>query len=118
MVQFPTAGSSRCPMRYLDARAQLRLVQRRPREALADALEAGCLLEETFGATIGRGFVPWRCRATLAAAALGERDRARALRDAELELARAAGRTRETGAMLRAGAVLEEGERRIALLRE
>ena len=103
---------------YLDARARLRLVQRRPREALADALETGRLLEDTFGTTIGRGFVQWRCTATLAAAALGDRDQARALSDTELELARAGGRTREIGAMLRAGAVLEEGERRIERLRE
>jgi DNA-binding CsgD family transcriptional regulator len=102
---------------YLDARAQLRLVQRRPREALADALEAGRLLEETFGALIARGFVPWRCTAARAAAALGQLDQARALRDDELEMARAGERPYEIGAMLRAAAVLETGERRIDQLR-
>jgi DNA-binding CsgD family transcriptional regulator len=103
---------------YLDARARLHLAQRRPREALADAYAEGRLLEETFGGTMGRGVVQWRCVAALAADALGEHDRARALCDEELELARAGDRPREIGAALRTAAILARDERRIGLLEE
>jgi DNA-binding CsgD family transcriptional regulator len=102
---------------YLDARARVRLAQRRPGEALADALEAGRLLEEVYGGT-GRGFLQWRCTAALAAAATGDRERAARLCDDELAIARAGDRAREIGATLRVMAALEEGERRIELLRE
>jgi DNA-binding CsgD family transcriptional regulator len=103
---------------YLDVRARLRLVQRRPAEALADALDGGRLLEEMFGGTLARGFVQWRLTAALAALAMGDRDRARELCEAELELARASRRPREIGAMLRVAAMLEDGGARVALLRE
>jgi DNA-binding CsgD family transcriptional regulator len=103
---------------YLDARAQLRLTQRRPKEALADALETGRLLEGTPGAVRGRGVLQWRCTAALAAAASGERDQAAHLCEEELEIAQAGARAREIGVTLRTAAVLEEGERKIQLLVE
>jgi DNA-binding CsgD family transcriptional regulator len=103
---------------YLDARARLHLAQRRPHEALADAVATGRLLEETFGGTMGRGFFQWRCVAALAADALGERDRAGALCEEELALARAGDRRREIGAALRTAAILARDERRIGLLAE
>jgi DNA-binding CsgD family transcriptional regulator len=101
----------------LVARAELRLQERRPGEALADALEAGRLLDETYGGT-GRGVVQWRVPAALAAAATDERERALRLCKEELEVARAGERAREIGAALRTAATLEGGERRIELLAE
>jgi DNA-binding NarL/FixJ family response regulator len=71
-----------------------------------------------FGGTVARGFVQWRLTATQAALAAGDRDQARELCDTELELARASRRPREIGAVLRAAAMLEDGEAGIALLRE
>jgi DNA-binding CsgD family transcriptional regulator len=103
---------------YLDARSQLHLARRRPREALADAVAAGRLLEEAFVGVMGRGVVQWRCAAALAADALGEHDRARALCDEELELARAGDRAREIGAALRTAGLLARDERRLELLAE
>jgi DNA-binding CsgD family transcriptional regulator len=102
---------------FLDARARLRLVQRRPGEALADALEEGRLLDDVFGGT-GRGYLQWRCTAASAAMATGDRARAADLCAEELELARASERAHSIGAALRTAAALEEGERRIELLSE
>jgi DNA-binding CsgD family transcriptional regulator len=101
----------------LDARARLRLLQRRPADALADARGAGRLLDEIYGGT-GRGVVQWRCPAALAAAGIGDREQAARLCEEELEIARAGERPREIGAALRTAAVLDEGERRIRLLAE
>lgn len=101
----------------LDARAQLRLQERRPDEALAHALEAGRLLDEMYGGT-GRGVVQWRLTAALAAAATGQRERALRLCEEELEVARSGERAREIGATLRTAAILESGEKRIELLAE
>jgi DNA-binding CsgD family transcriptional regulator len=103
---------------YLDARARLHLARRRPREALADAVAAGRLLEETFGGVLGRGVVQWRCAAALAADALGEHDRARTLCAEELELARAGDRTREIGGALRTAGIVARDERRLELFAE
>ena len=69
------------------ARGRLWLAQRRPREALADALEAGDALER-MGASCP-GFQPWRQDAALARLALGDADGARALAAEEVALARA-----------------------------
>lgn len=102
---------------FLDARARLRLEQRRPREALADAIETGRLLDGTYGGT-ARGVVQWRCTAALAAAATGDRERAAGWCAEELEIARAGDRAREVGIALRTAGVLEQGERRIQLLQE
>jgi DNA-binding CsgD family transcriptional regulator len=101
----------------LDARARVRLLQRRPADALADARGAGRLLDEMYGGT-GRGVVQWRLAAALAAAATGDRREARRLCEEELEIARAGERAREIGAALCTAALLEEGERRIWLLAE
>ncbi len=68
----------------LDARAQVRLAQHRPREALEDALRAGTELESTLG-TSTPGAVAWRSTAALAHLALGHADAARELAAAELD---------------------------------
>ena len=77
----------------LDVRAQLRLAQHRPQEALEDANRAGDSLQSEF-ATDNPGAVAWRSTAALAYLALGEPDRARALVEQELERARRIGVTR------------------------
>jgi DNA-binding CsgD family transcriptional regulator len=102
---------------YLEARARVRLAQRRPEEALDDAVEAGRVLEEVYGGARPR-FVQWRCTAALAAAALGEHERARELCEDELRVARAEGCEREVGVALRAAGLVGDGEARIALLSE
>jgi DNA-binding CsgD family transcriptional regulator len=102
---------------FLDARSRLRLAQRRPREALADALEEGRLLDDVYGGT-GRGYLQWRSTATLAAAASGDRARAAGLCAEELELARASDRPHLIGAALRTAAGLADSESRIELLSE
>jgi DNA-binding CsgD family transcriptional regulator len=77
----------------LDARAQLRLAEHRPQDALEDATQAGLVLAS--GPTGGSpGAVPWRSTAALAHLALGEPERARMLAEAELEEARRIGITR------------------------
>jgi DNA-binding CsgD family transcriptional regulator len=102
---------------YLEARARVRLAQRRPAEALEDALEAGRVLEDVYGGARPR-FVQWRCTAALAAAALGEGERARKLCEDELRVARAEGCEREIGVALRAAGLVQDGEARIGLLAE
>jgi DNA-binding CsgD family transcriptional regulator len=96
----------------------VRLAQHRPEEALADALATGRLVEETFAQTHARGFLDWRGIAALAAHATGDHARARAMCDAEVDLARASGRRREIGAILRVAAAIADGESRIPLLQE
>jgi DNA-binding CsgD family transcriptional regulator len=68
----------------LEARAQLRLAQHRPLEALSDALQAGEELESILAGS-GPGVVPWRSTAALAKLGLGHPDGARQLAAAELE---------------------------------
>src|SRR6185437_6957394 len=62
----------------LDLRAQLRLAQLRPVDALADALDTGRRSSGP-GGRLGPGVVAWRSTAALARLALGETERARAL---------------------------------------
>ncbi len=77
----------------LDVRAQLRLAQHRPQEALQDAMHAGALLSEQLP-DASPGLVAWRSSAALAHLALGEPERARPLVEQELENARRLGVTR------------------------
>jgi DNA-binding CsgD family transcriptional regulator len=99
----------------LEIRAELRLAQVRPQEALADALEAGNLAESRFGMT-GPGAIAWRSTAGLAHLAMGEHDEARELVAEELDQAR---RGRTTSAVIRNLRILgliERGQRGIDLL--
>lgn len=101
----------------LDARAQLRLAQLRPSEALADAAEAG-RSSHTYDGPAAPGAVAWRSTAALAHLALGDRTAARQLASEELRLARASGVTRLVVRNLRVLGLAEHRERRLALLEE
>jgi DNA-binding CsgD family transcriptional regulator len=101
----------------LDLRAQLRLAQLRPTDALADALEAGRLTRGPWG-VMGPGVVAWRSTAAMARLALGESRRARALAEEELELARQRGLTRVMIRDLRVLAFAAKGARVVDLLSE
>jgi DNA-binding CsgD family transcriptional regulator len=70
----------------LEARAQLRLAQRRFGDALADAVAAGGALGRSFGPT-SPAAVPWRSTAALAELALGRPTAAQELAAAEMEMA-------------------------------
>jgi len=99
----------------LDVRAQIRLAQLRPADALADALEAGRLSRTATG-HLGPGVVAWRSTAALARLALGQRARARALAEEELEVARERGITRVVVRDLRVLAFAAKGTRVLDLL--
>ena len=78
---------------HLDVRAQLRLAEHRPQEALQDAFEAGLVIDARF-ADASPGAIPWRSTAALAHLALGEPAEARTLVEEELRRARKIGLTR------------------------
>jgi DNA-binding CsgD family transcriptional regulator len=101
----------------LDTRAQLRLAQLRPADALTDALEAA-RLSRGLSDPMGPGVVAWRSTAALARLALGEVQRARALAEEELELARERGLTRVVIRDLRVLAFAAKGNRVLDLLGE
>lgn len=101
----------------LSARATVALVARDPAAAQRDSEAAGRHLAERF-AIDSPGLVPWRDTAALAAAALGEADRARRLAAEGLERARACGVARAIGLALRTAALVDGGERRLDLLEQ
>jgi DNA-binding CsgD family transcriptional regulator len=98
------------------ARAGLALADRDAAAALRDAEAAGSLLADGFGID-HPGLLPWRDTAALAAAALGDRERAQRLAGAGLDRARAAGVPRALGLALRTSALVED-DRRLELLDE
>lgn len=77
----------------LDARAQLRLAQHRPAQALEEALRAGEELR-TLSPRLSPGVIAWRSTAALAHVALGESRLAQEMAAQELEEARRIGLTR------------------------
>src|SRR6185312_15021484 len=98
-------------------RAQLRLAQLRPVDALADALDTGRRSSGP-GGRLGSGVVAWRSTAALARLALGETERARALAEEELGLARERGLRRVVIRDLRVLACTAQGTRSVDLLGE
>ena len=101
----------------LDVRAQLRLAQHRPQEALDDALHAAQELESHVpGAS--PGVVPWRSTAATAHLALGQAGRASTLAGEELEIAQRAGVTRIVVRDLRVLGLASRGSAGLARLRE
>ena len=101
----------------LEARAQLRLAQRRPQEALADALAAGARLRRSFGIT-GPGAVPWRSTAALAHLAARNVPAAQKLASEELEAALGADIPHLIARNLRILGLCEGGEAGLELLDE
>jgi DNA-binding CsgD family transcriptional regulator len=100
------------------ARASVAMARRDPEAALDDATTAGLILAGDF--EIDRpAFVAWRRTAALAAAALGQPDRARVLAGEQLEIARSLAIPRGLAIALRTAAAVEEEERsRLAMLTE
>lgn len=101
----------------LDVRAQLRLAQLRPEEALADATEAGRRLQSEFGLD-SPGVITWRSTAALAHIALGDDRSARRLAHEELEQARETKIVRVVLRDLRVLGMAEQGQRSLGLLGE
>jgi DNA-binding CsgD family transcriptional regulator len=100
------------------ARARVALADHDPAAALRDAEAAGELLEHGFGID-HPGLVGWHGSAALAAAALGDGDRARRVARAGLDRARRHGAPRSLGLALRTAALVEDdGEQVLALLAE
>lgn len=101
----------------LDVRAQLRLAQGRPAEALVDALEAG-RRALAVGDDPGAGVVSWRSTAALARLALDEPDGARQLAEEEHERAATEKITRVVIRCLRVLGLAADGQPALDLLNE
>jgi DNA-binding CsgD family transcriptional regulator len=99
----------------LEIRAQLRLEQLQPQEALSDATEAGRLWRARFGVDTP-GALPCRTTAALAHIALGDAERARVLAAEELDQARKSGVTRGVVRALRVLGLADEDDRGLDLL--
>jgi DNA-binding CsgD family transcriptional regulator len=102
------------------ARGRLRLAQGRAAEALSEFQACPAMFApEVWGVEVRDwGFLHARSSAALALLALGERDSARALAQAELEDVRAAGTRRGLGIALRVAGLAEGGARGLELLGE
>jgi DNA-binding CsgD family transcriptional regulator len=100
----------------LEARARLLLLQGRPQEA--HDLLVDCGKRALAMNTPNPAVLPWRSRAALALAHLGEHDEARRLVGEEIELARRFGAPRAIGIALRAGGLIERGDESVDRLRE
>jgi DNA-binding CsgD family transcriptional regulator/tetratricopeptide (TPR) repeat protein len=100
--------------RRLYALAELRLAQGRPREAFETALTAGAAIERTVAVW---GYCPWRSAAAQAALAMGEREQARELARAAVELSERIGAAHARIRGLRILGLCEPGEDGLELLR-
>ncbi len=101
----------------LEARGHLALARGEPAEALA-SLEAAGALTATDHGTAPPTMLPWRSAAALAAAQIGQRQRAADLVSAELDQARKIGARRTLGCTLRVAGLITEGRPGLALLAE
>jgi len=100
----------------LMGRSRLELERGGAERALDAALRCGSIMIALHAEN--PAVAEWRSRAALAAARLGDHDRARELWEEELTLARAFGAPRAIGIALRAGGLVEGGEAGLELLRE
>jgi DNA-binding CsgD family transcriptional regulator len=104
-------------MLYLaDSSARLRILRGDVAGGAAEMLDAGRRFESV--GMRNPALVAWRSTAAAALVQLGERDHARHLAAAELDLARAWGAPRVLGAALRVAGMVEGGKRGLALLGE
>jgi DNA-binding CsgD family transcriptional regulator/tetratricopeptide (TPR) repeat protein len=99
-----------------EAQARVDLERGRPRDALERSLQAG----EFMNASLmpNPAILPWRGRAALASAQLGESEQALRLVDEEVEIARRFGAPRVLGMALRVSGVVRAGSDGIAILHE
>ena len=98
------------------ARGRLRVERGRMADALDDFLGVGEVL--TQAQVTAPSFLPWRSEAALAQLALGERESAVQLAEAELELAQAFGAPRARGVAMRAAGIVVGGDRGVSLLND
>ena len=117
MIEHPDLHRGDGLPSLLVTRAELRLAQRRPQEALDDAVEAGRIWKSELGPP-SPGALPWRGTAAMAHLALGQPDAARELAAEELALAREIGVTRVVIRDLCVLGLAEGGEPGIELLAE
>ncbi len=116
VLEHPEVAESQHRAQLLEVRARLRLVQLRPKDACADAIEAGRVAAEF---DIGNeGSVSWRTTAALALIATGARARARTLAGEAYELAESLGVRRMRIRALRCLALAERGRPNLELLRQ
>ena len=101
----------------LEARGHLALACDAPAEALA-SLEAAGALTTSGDQAVPPTMLPWRSAAALAAARLGQHDRAADLAGAELDQARRIGARRTLGGALRVTGLITGGRRGLVLLNE
>ena len=101
----------------LDVRAQLRLAQHRPQDALDDATLAGACLAKDF-AVANPAVIAWRSTAALAQLALGDPQHAEALARQELDQARQIGVTRLVIRGRRLQGLISGGKQGIELLEQ
>ncbi|MDT4893489.1 MAG: hypothetical protein QOE97_2524 [Pseudonocardiales bacterium] len=98
------------------ARGRLHAAAGNHRTAVTDLLETG---ERCAAWSVTNpAMVPWRSSAALSLARLGDRNRATALADEEVELARGWGAQRAIGVALRAAGMIRNGAHGIELLRQ
>ena len=104
----------------LATRGRLRLAQGRAAEALADFQACAAMVSpEVWGVEVRDiGYLHARSGMALALLKLGERNRARALAQAEVEDVRVAGARRALGVALRVAGLAEGGSEGLALLKE
>jgi DNA-binding CsgD family transcriptional regulator len=117
VIEHPQLHGGNRVAPLLAVRAELRLAQRRPEEALEDAIAAGRQWEAELGAP-GPGALPWRSLAATAHLALGRADAAHELAAEELALARELGVTRIVIRDLTVLGLAEGGENGIERLAE
>lgn len=98
------------------ARGRLRAAAGDYAKALEDLIESGRRAEAW--AVRNPAMHPWRSSAAVPLARVGDRDRATALAEEEVKLARCWGTPRTIGVALRAGGIANGGEHGMALLRE
>ncbi len=101
---------------HLAARGRLHHLRGNDEAALEELLESGRQLESL--GVHNPAVLPWRSRAAIAAAGVGDHGRARTLADEEVSLARTFGAARALGVALRAAALVGPAGERLERLRE
>lgn len=102
-------------IQILDARGRVHAARGRHSDAAADFLRAGDMAAGQHNPLL---YATWRSNAGMSLAKLGERDKARELVEAELELAHAFGAPRGLSVALRALGTIEGGKLGLDLLRQ